>query len=203
MVAEKFISITKGLIKAILPVPGLGKPSATGGTTDSRYCYSTWLRHLILLNKYNKEIPKVIAKLGPGDSLGTGIAALLCGSEKYIALDFFTYANTAHNVKIFNELVDLFQNRTTLPAAGEYPYLTPYLDNYDFPAHILTEEILASSLSAGRLAAIRNELASPATTNSFINYFVPWTPANIKNESVDFVLSQSVLQYTDPGPTYR
>ena len=87
MIAEKFFRIAQGLIKANIPSRRLHKPSATGGSTYSRYCYSTWLRHLILLHKYKKNIPAAVAELGPGDSVGTGIAALLSGCEKYIALD--------------------------------------------------------------------------------------------------------------------
>ena len=151
--AEKLFRIIKGLIKAVIPISKLHIPPQTGGTTDSRYCYGTWLRHLILLNKYKKEIPAVIVELGPGDSLGTGIAALLCGGEKYITLDYFTYGNTANNVKIFDELVVLFSNRAPVPDDKEFPFQAPYLDNYDFPADILTEEMLARSMAAERLAA--------------------------------------------------
>lgn len=202
MAAEKFIRIARGLIKAMIPIRSLHYPSHTGGTTDSRYCYSTWLRHLILLNKYKKDIPSIVAELGPGDSLGTGIAALLCGCEKYIGLDVFTYGNAAHNVKIFDELVVLFNNKTPLPDDKEYPKAIPNLDNYDFPAHILTEEILTRSMTAERLAAIRKELSSPAPSNIFVNYFIPWQVADIKNESIDFVFSQSVLQYVDMDLIY-
>ncbi|MEO7305911.1 MAG: hypothetical protein ABIR78_00155 [Ferruginibacter sp.] len=202
MVAEKFIRIAKGLIKAVIPIPRLHRPSPTGGTTDSRYCYSTWLRHLILLNESEKNMPAVIAELGPGDSLGTGLAALLCGCKKYMALDLFAYGNAAHNVKIFDELVELFSKRAAVPDAVEYPGLIPYLDNYQFPAHIITEELLAASMAPERLAAIRKELASPAASNTFINYFVPWQADDIKNETVDLVFSQSVLQYTDLDMIY-
>ncbi len=197
MIVEKFIHITKGLIKTMIPIRSLHAPSSTGGSTDSMYCYATWLRHLILLNKYKKDIPASVAELGPGDSLGTGIAALLCGCEKYIGMDIFTYGNAAHNVKIFDELVILFTNKTPLPDDKVYPKAIPNLDNYDFPAHILTEEILARSMAVERLAAIRNELASPAPSNNFVNYFVPWQVIDIKDESIDFVFSQSVLQYAD------
>ena len=203
MIAEKFIRISKGLIKAMIPIRGLHDPPPTGGTSDSRYCYSTWLRHLILLNKHQKDIPAAVAELGPGDSLGTGIAALICGCEKYVGLDVFIYRDAAYNVKIFDELVILFKNETPLPVASEFPRVRPYLNNYDFPAHILTEEILARSMAAERLAAIRKELASPAASNIFVKYFVPWQADDIKNESIDFVFSQGALQFAEMDFIYH
>jgi hypothetical protein len=202
MIAEKFIHIIKGLIKAAIPIPKLHTPSRTGGTDNSRYCYTTWLRHLVVLNKYQKEIPAVIAELGPGDSPGTGIAALLCGCKKYIALDYFSYGTAANNVKIFDELVILFSNRTALPDEKEFPLVIPHLDNYDFPAHILTEEVLAKSMAAERLAAIRKELADPGSSNIFVHYFVPWKVSDIKYETLDLFFSQSVLQYVDLRVVY-
>ena len=202
MIAEKFIRIARGLVKAIIPIKKLHIPAQTGGTTDSRYCYTTWLRHLILLNKYQKEIPEVIAELGPGDSPGTGIAALLCGCKKYIALDYFTYGSPENNVKIFDELVILFSNRAPLPDDTEFSLLIPYLNNYDFPAHILTEEILTKSMAAERLAAIRKELEVPSPSNVFVNYFIPWKVADIKYETLDFIFSQAALQYTDLDLVY-
>lgn len=202
MAAEKFIHIIKGLIKAAIPLKRLHVPAQTGGTTESRYCYTVWLRHLILLNKYQKGIPAAVAELGPGDSFGCGIAALLSGSEKYIALDRFTYTNPERNIKIFDELVVLFSKRTPLPGDDEFPLAAPYPDNYDFPADILTEEIMARSLAPERLAAIRKELAAPATTNIFVRSFIPWKLTDIENETLDLVFSQAALQYTNLDLVY-
>ena len=199
---EKLIRIIKGLIKAAIPISKLHIPAQTGGTTDSRYCYTTWLRHLILLNKKQQGIPVSIAELGPGDSFGTGIAALLCGCQTYIALDYFTYGSPANNVQLFDELVTLFSNRTPLPDDKEFPLLVPYLDNYDFPANILTDETLAVSMTTERLAAIRKELESPASTNIFVKCFIPWQGTDIKNETLDFVFSQAALQYADLDLVY-
>ena len=52
-----------------------------------------------------------VAELGPGDSLGTGIAALLSGVEKYYALDVKPYFNNAINLEMFDRLLELFQRR--------------------------------------------------------------------------------------------
>lgn len=202
MPAEKFIHIIKGLIKAVIPLKKLHIPAQTGGTTESGYCYTTWLRHLILLNKNRPGIPVSVAELGPGDSLGTGIAALLCGCEQYIALDHFRYGSPERNVQIFDELVELFSNRAPLPGDTAFPLLVPSLDNYDFPAHILTADVLAGSLAPARLAAIRKELAAPAPSNIYVQSFIPWQVTDIKAATLDLVFSQAALQYTDLNLVY-
>ena len=92
-------------------IPGIFNLFArpTGGTSDSKYCYSVWLRHLVKLNEAGStDIPKRILELGPGDSLGVGLAALLSGSDQYTALDVHKYSDIKSNLKIFDELIDLF-----------------------------------------------------------------------------------------------
>jgi hypothetical protein len=52
-----------------------------------------------------------IVEVGPGDSLGIGLAALLCGVEHYIALDVVRYAQTTRNLQILDELIALLRDR--------------------------------------------------------------------------------------------
>ena len=69
--------LIKGVVKSL---PGIdivyNFHQNTGGTDSVRYCYSVWLRHLVLAyeNGY-KKIPERVAELGPGDSLGIGLSA--------------------------------------------------------------------------------------------------------------------------------
>ena len=105
---EKLI---KGLATYV-PVLNRLTMRGTGGTVSARYCYSVWLRHLVLAHEQGlRKIPDTVAELGPGDSLGSGLAALLCGSERYFGLDVKSYAPTDRNRQIFDELVELFQRR--------------------------------------------------------------------------------------------
>lgn len=63
-------------------IPGARRISArgTGGSTDARYCYSVWLRHLVMAHVRGLNTdPHTLAELGPGDSLGTGLCAVLTG----------------------------------------------------------------------------------------------------------------------------
>ena len=151
---------------------------------------------------------ETIAELGPGCSLGTGLAALLCGSKKYYAFDIVEHANITENIKVFDELVSLFKKREKIPGKDEFPEIKPYLETYEFPADILTEEMLETTLNVRRIDAIRNALLNLGVTinkDIQISYFVPWThPEIIKKESVDMIFSQAVMEHVnDLTYTYR
>src|SRR5512138_1781851 len=140
---EKQILIAKGAFKHL---PGVRKGyRRTGGTIESRYCYSVWMRHLKNWNKYRDKVPETVAELGPGDSLGTGFAALISGARHLFALDMIKYWDNDRNLRIFNELVELFRKREAVPDNTEYPKVRPILTDYSFPSAILTNGVLKES----------------------------------------------------------
>jgi len=58
--------------------------------------YSLWLRHVVTAYQngaFHTGPPSVVVELGPGKSLGTGLAALLSGAEKFCAFDVVQYAS--------------------------------------------------------------------------------------------------------------
>ncbi|MDQ2785492.1 MAG: hypothetical protein M3Y58_10895 [Chloroflexota bacterium] len=192
-------------------LPGLQNLTArrTGGTASARYCYSVWLRHLVMAHMHGIDTRfDTVAELGPGDSLGMGLAALLSGARRYRALDIVRYAESVGNIAILDALVALFRSRAPIPDAGEFPLVTPLLPSYDFPHHILTDERLAPALDPQRLASLRDALRAldePDAETPLISYVVPWDGAGvIERASVDFIFSQAVLQYPpDLDTTYR
>jgi hypothetical protein len=120
----------------------------TGGTDQGRYCYSVWLRHLVCAKSNGLNIdPKVVAELGPGDSVGIGLAALLTGAEQYYAFDVVAHANTRRNLAVFEELVKLFHERADIPGPQEFPHVGPPLVNYAFPHELLPSPRLAKACS--------------------------------------------------------
>ncbi len=168
------------------------------GTISVRYCYSVWMRHLVYINQFKHGIPKKIAELGPGNSIGIGLAALFSGAEQYIALDVVKYAHTQHNIDVFNELLTMFKNREDIPDEKEFPRVKPYISSYKFPNHILTEEVLTISLSEDRLKKIYDAIYKGDNKQSFIKYVAPWDDINlIKQNSMDMILSQAVLEHVD------
>ncbi len=204
--------LIKGVVKSL---PGIdivyNFHQNTGGTDSVRYCYSVWLRHLVLAyeNGY-KKIPERVAELGPGDSLGIGLSALLSGAEKYYALDIIKYTNSRMNLEIFEGLVNLFRNKTPIPLESEFPNIKPALKNYVFPKQIFTDEYLERMLDENRLNRIRKSIKSIDTSGesepeNMICYKAPWNDDKIiEPESVDMIISQAVLQHVDDlKPTYE
>src|SRR5262245_22309033 len=108
-----FSAIT--LIPGVASLPPIShilqeKAKGTGGSVSAEYCYSVWLRHLVTAAECGlNSDPKTVAELGPGDSLGVGLAALLSGAERYYALDVVEHANAAHNIVVLDALVELFR----------------------------------------------------------------------------------------------
>jgi len=194
----------KPIIRGILSyIPGFTYilKKRTGGTISARYCYSVWLRHLVQLKKNGLENhPKIIAELGPGDSLGIGLTALLTGANTYYGFDVITYSDIERNLNIFKELVNLLRAKSPIPDQIEFPQVKPELADYSFPEHILNDENLQVLLDPKRLDNIENAIRdmnsnSPESPIK-ISYVVPWTDIKMINQdSIDLIFSQAVMEH--------
>ncbi len=180
--------------------------TGTGGTDSARYCYSVWLRHLILAAESGQNTnSKSIAELGPGDSIGAGLAALLSGARRYFAFDVVAHANSERNLAIFDELLALFRAQADVRDHMELPEVSPRLNDYRFPHAILTKDRLAQSLASERVANIRASIKNCASKDSLIQYRAPWYDDQmIERNSIDMIFSQAVLEHVDQlVSTYR
>jgi len=198
--------ILKGITTYIPGAYSAFSRKQTGGTDSARYCYSVWLRFMVMASKYDlSTCPGVVAELGPGDSIGIGLAALISGVSKYFALDVIDYANPERNLEIFDKLVEMFKNREAIPGVDEFPGVIPYLDSYVFPDYILTSERLKQALDDDRLRLIRQFIINTNESTSMIQYKVPWNDADIiEKDSIDMIFSQAVLEHVDePEFAYR
>lgn len=204
-------AIARGLLSR---VPGFeavyAKWRGGGGTRSPRYCYSVWLRHLVMAHQHGlSTAPRIVAELGPGDSVGVGLAALLTGSEQYLALDVVAYANVKRNLEILDSLIDLLKRRAPIPHESDLREVQPCLPSWEFPAHILTRDRLAAALAPARLDWIRRatreigegHLEKPPA----LSYQTSWSDADrIIAGSVDLIFSQAVLEHVEDLPrTYR
>ncbi|MBT9519349.1 MAG: methyltransferase domain-containing protein [Dechloromonas sp.] len=181
-------------IKSIFITPPVG----TGGTVSAQYCYSVYLRHLVIADQHGLTTdPRTVLELGPGDSIGIGLMALLTGAEQYYAVDQVRHASRATNLLVFDELVELLSAQTPIPSGGEFAEILPGLGDYSFPSEILSEERLAQVLATDRLNRIRNALAGNLTTGP-IRYLAPMGRMHeIPGDSVDLILSQAVMEHID------
>lgn len=179
------------------------KKNPDGGTLSARYCYSVWLRHLVLANKYGlvNGVPNTVAELGPGNSLGTGLAALVSGAQRYYAFDVVNHSKQKRNINILDELVILFKEREKIPSNEEFPAIKTELNDYEFPSDILDDDFLESMLNKERISRIRREIdcsESKSTDSPVISYIVPWNATDkVAENKIDMIFSMSVLEHID------
>ena len=171
-----------------------------GGITDNaRYCYSVWMRHLIKTCRCaDAAFPKTVAEFGPGNSIGCGLTALLCGCEHYYGFDIREYNELSEQEAILDKIIEMLKNREPVPNDNDFSNIKPSLSSYDFPFDILTDDLLEKSLSEERISIIREDLHK--TNNSerkMITYIAPWNEKNVEDFKCDYVFSQAVMEHID------
>jgi hypothetical protein len=173
--------VIKPVFKGLLTyIPGVARNlprGSTGGTNRAPYCLDVWLKHLALLRAAGmRAMPRTLAELGPGDSIGVGLAALLSGVDRYYALDVVRYSNTQSNLAIFDELAALSKARD--PSVSD------------------------ERISRIRDAIASGGSECDGVT---IKYVAPWSEIYaIEPESVDVIVSHAVLEHVvDLESTYR
>jgi SAM-dependent methyltransferase len=201
-----YLPVLKGLATFIVPSEGrlrrLIFPSATQGSSHSaRYCYGVWLKHLCLLWEQGRTNNSgSVAEFGPGESLGSGIAALLTGASSYTAFDARPFASVDRNLAVLDTLVQLFREQAPWHSQG-WPNCAQFLDSRGFPSGVLPTSALESGLSAARVSAIRGALMNCRPTGDraqLVRYHAPWESAlQIQPESFDLIFSHSVIEYIE------
>lgn len=176
----------------------------TGGTNSAEYCYCVWLSHLALAKAGGMAgVPSTLAELGPGDSIGVGLAALISGVEHYIALDVIEHVDKERNLDIFDNLVRLFQQNAAItynPFSGKRASST-----FSSLSDLLEEQELAAALAPQRIANLRAQILEPTRRDGAISYRVPWTFIEQPDQgSVDMILSNAVMEHVEDVPdAYR
>src|SRR5215210_7738272 len=195
---SRTLRLMLGGLKSYFPVLHAGYKGAVGQTTGA-YCYSVWMRHLLVITRAVPTFaPRTVVELGPGDSLGLGCAALLSGAEQYIGLDVVAHADPDHDLKVLDELVELFEHHAPIPDGRLFPQMQPKLSSYNFPSRLFTDDgTRRIRLERDRLKAIRAALVERHDVlydNTPIGYLAPWGPRSLDRQSADLVVTQAVLQ---------
>jgi SAM-dependent methyltransferase len=197
------LQVVKGIITYIPGVYSVLRRKKMGGTASAEYCYEVWIKHITFLYESGLSgIPKSVAELGPGETIGVGLCALLSGSGRYTGLDVYPYSNVNANLECFDALVEMFKSRhpCTKPSWPDYQQ---YLDQRSFPSHVLTDNRLDLALRPERIQLIRNQIERAADlsistdrTGPNIYYIAPWyDKQHVKPDSVDLIISHSVLEH--------
>lgn len=189
----KIPPMIKGLLTWIPPLNAWrARHGSTGGTDSARYCYAVWHRHLVLLEQHGFTLKQAqVGELGPGDSLGAGLAALLSGADRYIGLDVVPFSARADLEKIFDALVQMHCRKEPIPDHREFPAIRPSLASYELPHSPLDRTDFPD-----RIACIRRELRAGVNNGHMLYYRAPWTAIDdIAADSLDLIFSHSVLQY--------
>jgi SAM-dependent methyltransferase len=196
-----FRQLAYGILSVIPGIPeSLYK--GTGGTDSAEYCYCIWLRHLVLANSLGMDsFPRAVGELGPGDSIGVGMAALLSGAQRYVALDATEHADPVGSLPIFDALVELFRARTPIPGREAFPEIALDLPDNSFPVALLPEAQLQAALSDERVGWLRRIFSGERPEPETVDYRAPWGVVQRKDAgSIDFLLSNAVMEHVADLP---
>ena len=176
----------------------------------ARSCYTSFLRTFVALSEQGINGPfRAVGEIGPGDTLGVGLCALLSGSDEFFALDVVPTITLSEysNEAMLECLIAMFKKREPIPGNEEFPKNLPKLSSYVFPSSILTEELLEHSLSETRLEKIRTLVklfeagdVTPKVDELKIVYLVPWNSEdNIRKykQSLDLIVSFAAMEHVD------
>jgi SAM-dependent methyltransferase len=141
-----------------------------------------------------------VGELGPGNSIGLGLAALISGAASYVGLDIMHFSTNVDLEKMFEELYQMYRKKVPIPNDVEFPSVRPRIDSYEFPSHLIDWTAFPSATEKIRLQ-VRKGLKS----GSVLNHRVPWTSQrDIDEVSLDLIFSQAVLEHVDRlEETYR
>ena len=155
---------------------------------NSEYCFRVWMKHLKYWLENNESIPDVVIEIGSGNSLGVGLAGLLSGSTKFYSLEKTQYWNTSTNLRVFDDLVNMYRKLLNNPIKHE---------NDGIPLWVFERNHLLECLNEDRLTTIRKELMDPMNeSNVYIRSIIPWSEVTpIESNSVDLICSHTVLQH--------
>jgi hypothetical protein len=170
----KLPHILKGTLTYLPPLNAWRLHGSTGGggTNSPQYCYSIWHRNSKMLREMGFDPAGVsMVELGPGDTIGVGLTALLYGIRLYTALDVLPCCRSFNPVQFFDEIV-------TIAAADQ-------------------DESRRPTIPEVEIRRIRADLACGLTKSKIVRYVVPWGATSVYKESTDLVHSMGALQYVD------
>lgn len=196
------MQVTRRLISGLLTfLPG-GRfltERRTGSAGSAPYCYWVWLHHILIAreNRLLGSHPTAVAELGPGDSLGAGLTAILTGARQYDAFDVIEYANVPDTLRILDQLVELLRRHAPVESDADG---APLFNRPHFPEDLLPEDRLSALLAPARLDAVRAAVRALGKEHCGIRigYEPRWLETGSSPEiAPELLFSQAVLEHVD------
>lgn len=145
-----------------------------------------WLRHLASIRRATGVEPRgVVMEIGPGDTIGVGLAALLSGMDGYVGVDAVRARGLANDLDVFDELVALFAVRAEIP--GDERFSDPVAAT-------------RRAVSPERRRKIRKSVLALAegAASDFVTYAAPYRVADFPDEGwASVVVSQATMEHVD------
>jgi hypothetical protein len=185
-----------GGIKSFLPARSAYTMSTA--PVDARYGYSVWMRHMAMLNAAGVQGPfPHVVEMGPGNSVATGVCALLSGAATYTGLDVLDHLAVDQAVRVADDVAALFHQRAAIPGNDQYRYLQPDPPSLAFPHAALLAFSGGAPLDANRVVAVRRDidaLVRGTRAGTALRYVFPWREDMIPAGSADLIFSQACLE---------
>lgn len=154
---------------------------------DAEYYYRTWLSHVCLAHHFGCwDTPETVLEIGPGNSLGVGLAALLSGINKYLAYDVNPLLNELGEASLLSEIADLYRVKAPFATADAL------LPTAELPSQLFAAERRAYFLSPDWIDQIKYSLANRGELIDYYN-----DPDEIAMHTVDYIFSQSALEHVE------
>ncbi len=133
-----------------------------------------------------------VAEIGPGDSLGTGMAALYAGAQQYSALDIIRHADTLTNRRVNDHLLELFLQHREIPHQA-FPDLSPSLPDYSFPEELLPAD---TQTYRERHERIKDALDKNYNADTALRYILSWMDEKAApSGELDLIFSQAAMEH--------
>jgi hypothetical protein len=191
------------MLSGIRSVLGVGRRyTMAHDTIDAAYGYAVWLRHVsAIADSRAQTTVRDVVEIGPGNSVATGICALLSGAASYVGLDVLPHLARDQAPRLLADVGAMFDAHAPIPGNDVYAELRPTVSRHEFPESALRALFRASrGMSPGAIARSVEACArGEETDGGAFRYLCPWNASSIAASSVDLVFSQAVLQEIPHG----
>jgi hypothetical protein len=191
-------------------LPARSSYSMQSAPVDARYGYALWLRHVLALAEHGVVGPfNTVVELGPGNSVATGVCAILSGARVYTGIDVLNHLARDQAARVYDETLSRFRNGAPIPGSDAYPNLCPRPSSLAYPAAALASFASRSEQGPYSVEALQRDIAligAGGAAGEHLRYVFPWSPDSVAAGTADLIFSQAVLEeipHTTSGSPLR